>query len=54
MLRAIKVRLYLNNEQANMVNSLLGSCRYVYNQALSYKQTQYKESKKNNWIKRNK
>ena len=39
MLKAIKVRLYLNNEQTNLINSLLGSYRFVYNQCLAYKKT---------------
>jgi len=41
MLKAIKVRLYLNNEQTNLVNSLLGSYRFVYNQCLAYKKLNY-------------
>jgi putative transposase len=47
MLKAIKVRLYLNNEQTNNINSLLGSCRFVYNQCLAYKKLNYDADKKN-------
>lgn len=47
MLKAIKVRLYLNNEQRNYVNSLLGSYRFVYNQCLAYKKLNYDTDKKN-------
>jgi len=35
MLKSIKVRLYLNKEQPHKVNSIMGSCRFVYNQDLS-------------------
>ena len=47
MLKAIKVRLYLNNEQTNLINSLLGSYRFVYNQCLAYKKLNYETDKKN-------
>ena len=47
MLKAIKVRLYLNNEQTNNINSLLGSYRFVYNQCLAYKKLNYEADKKN-------
>jgi putative transposase len=47
MLKAIKVRLYLNNEQRNYINSLLGSYRFVYNQSLAYKKNLYETEKKN-------
>lgn len=46
MLKAIKVRLYLNNEQTNTINSLLGSYRFVYNQCLAYKKFNYETDKK--------
>ena len=45
MLKAIKVRLYLNNEQVNTINSLLGSYRFVFNQCLDYKKTRYETDK---------
>lgn len=47
MLKAIKVRLYLNTEQTNIINSLLGSYRFVFNQCLTYKKLNYETNKKN-------
>ena len=47
MLKAIKIRLYLNNEQENNINSLLGSYRFVFNQCLSYKKLRYEADKSN-------
>ena len=47
MLKAIKVRLYLNDNQATMINSLLGSYRFVFNQCLDYKKTRYETDKTN-------
>ena len=43
MLRAVKIRLYPNKEQATQINKLLGCCRFVYNQCLARKINQYKE-----------
>ena len=43
MLRAIKIRLYPNKQQATQINKLLGCCRFVYNQTLARKINQYKE-----------
>lgn len=37
MLRAIKIRLYPNKEQATMINKLLGCYRVVYSSALTEK-----------------
>ena len=37
MLRAVKIRLYPNKEQAAMINKLLGCYRVVYNQCLNRK-----------------
>ena len=37
MLRAVKIRLYPNKEQATQINKLLGCCRFVYNQCLARK-----------------
>ena len=45
MLRAIKIRLYPNKEQATMINKLLGCYRFVYNQCLARKIKSYKETK---------
>lgn len=45
MLRAIKIRLYPNKEQATMFNKLLGCYRVVYNQCLARKIKSYEENK---------
>ena len=45
MLRAIRIRLYPNKEQATMFNKLLGCYRVVYNQCLSRKTKSYEETK---------
>ena len=47
MLRAIKIRLYPNKEQATMFNKVLGCYRFVYNQMLALKQEAYKADKTN-------
>lgn len=47
MLKAIKIRLYLNQEQTKTINSLLGSYRFIYNQCLNYKIERYKNNKQN-------
>jgi len=46
MLRAVKIRLYPNKEQATMINKLLGCCRVVYNQCLNRKIESYKNDGK--------
>lgn len=46
MLKAIKVRLYLNDEQVNYVNNLLGINRFVYNNCLAYRIDQYQNHNK--------
>ena len=46
MLRAIKIRLYPNKEQAAMINKLLGCYRVVYNQCLARKIESYKNDGK--------
>lgn len=46
MLRAIKIRLYPNKNQATMFNKLLGCYRVVYNQCLSRKIESYKNDGK--------
>ena len=46
MLRAIKIRLYPNKEQATMINKLLGCYRVVYNQCLDRKIETYKNDGK--------
>ena len=45
MLRAVKIRLYPNKEQATMINKLLGCYRVVYNQCLARKIHSYGETK---------
>ena len=45
MLRAVKIRLYPNKEQAIIINKLLGCYRVVYNQCLARKINSYKENK---------
>ena len=47
MLKAIKIRLYPNNEQEIYINKLLGSYRFVYNQCLDKKIKSYTENKVN-------
>jgi putative transposase len=47
MLRGVKVRLYPNDVQANNLNSLLGSCRFVYNHCLDFKIVNYQTDKIN-------
>ena len=46
MLRAIKIRVYPNKEQATMFNKLLGCYRVVYNQCLNRKIESYKNGGK--------
>jgi len=47
MLKAIKIRLYLNQGQTQTINSLLGSYRFVYNQCLAFKKSKYDDGKQN-------
>ena len=44
MLKAVKIRLYPNKEQATMFDKLLGCCRFVYNQCLNRKIESYKNN----------
>lgn len=46
MLKAIKIRLYLNHEQSDYVNNLLGCSRFVYNNILAYRIDQYNTNNK--------
>ena len=46
MLKAIKIRVYLNKEQENYVSRLLGSCRFVYNSCLAYRIDKYNNENK--------
>ena len=45
MLRAIKIRLYLDVEQELYCNRLLGSSRFVYNKCLEHRIQKYNEDK---------
>jgi transposase len=45
MLRAVKIKIYLDNNQIDYVNNLLGTCRFVYNNLLNYKIAQYNTNK---------
>lgn len=47
MLRTIKVRLYPNKTQEQVLNSVLGCYRFVYNHMLARKQDAYKTDKTN-------
>ena len=47
MLRAIKIRLYPNKTQEQILNKVLGCYRFVYNQMLAQKQNAYKTDKTN-------
>ena len=46
MLKAVKIKLYPNNEQEIYINKLLGSYRFVYNQSLNFSIQYYKENNK--------
>jgi len=41
MLKAVKVRLYPNNEQKQLISSQIGGARYVYNRALALRKYAY-------------
>lgn len=45
MLKAIKVRLYLNETQKKRMNSMLGSYRFVFNRCLALKSERYENEK---------
>ena len=47
MIQAIKIKLYPSNDQKIYINKLLGTSRFVYNQCLNYKITEYKTNNKN-------
>jgi putative transposase len=46
MLKAIKIKLYPSESQITYINKLLGTSRFVYNQCLNYKITEYQSNKK--------
>lgn len=41
MLQAIKIKLYPNQDQKTYINKLLGTSRFIYNQCLKFKSTEY-------------
>ncbi|MHA1830051.1 MAG: helix-turn-helix domain-containing protein, partial [Candidatus Helarchaeota archaeon] len=43
--RAIKVRLYPNEAQEEMLNKTFGCCRFIYNKMLEERNTVYEELK---------
>lgn len=45
MLKAIKIRLYPDQEEINYINGLLGTSRFVYNQLLAFKIYEYNQNK---------
>lgn len=45
MLKAIKVRIYPNNDQIEYLNNLFGASRFVFNKGLEYKKTMYEKDK---------
>ena len=46
MLKAIKIRLYPSQDKTIYINKLLGTSRFIYNQCLNYKITEYESTKK--------
>ena len=46
MLKAIKIRIYPDTDQITYINKLLGTCRFIYNNCLSYKIKEYNTNKK--------
>jgi transposase len=58
MLQAIKIKLYPTDEQKTYINQLIGCNRFIYNQCLNYKITEYQTNNKstgltntNNYVK---
>src|SRR5574343_271208 len=47
MLKAIKIRIYPTDNQEVYINKLLGTCRYIYNNLLSFKKQEYEEKQNN-------
>ena len=47
MLKAIKIRLYPNQEQEHYIANLLGTSRFIYNNLLGYKKDQYENQDSN-------
>ena len=63
MIKTVKLRIYPNKSQINIINNTLGCCRYIYNKYIesnikSYKTSNkfisgYEFSKYINWLKNN-
>jgi len=51
MLKAVKIRLYPNQQQEEYINKLLGCYRFVYNQCLALKKEKYNNEKLNYGLK---
>lgn len=47
MMKAFKTRIYPTQEQAELINKTIGCCRFVYNNGLNVKITQYEKDKTN-------
>jgi len=47
MLKSYKYRMYPNNIQKKQISKTFGSCRFVYNNVLSYRKEIYEKEKKN-------
>ena len=45
MFRSIKIKLYPNKQQEQVINKILGCYRFVYNHMLALKQQEYKDNK---------
>ena len=50
MFRAIKVKLYPNKQQEQVINKILGCYRFVYNHMLALKQQEYNDNKTNLYL----
>ena len=46
MFKAIKIRIYPNQDQEIYISKLLGSCRFLFNNCLAYKIEEYNINKK--------
>ena len=46
MFKAYKYRIYPNKQQEELIQKTFGCCRFVYNETLFYRKTQYEKEKK--------
>lgn len=51
MFRAIKIKLYPNKQQEQVINKILGCYRFVYNHMLALKQQEYNDNKVSLYLK---